>query len=162
MAASMISGLGVPVGARFSCYDASMPSVFTKIIRGEIPGRFVWKDDRVVAFLTIQPIHAGHVLVVPRQEVDHWIEVEPALWAHVMEVARSVGRALQHGFAPKRVGIVVAGFEVPHVHVHVLPTDSMADFEFTRARAAKPEELDAAAQKIRASLDALGLAHASA
>jgi diadenosine tetraphosphate (Ap4A) HIT family hydrolase len=139
-----------------------MASVFTKIIRGEIPGRFVWKDDRVVAFLTIQPIHAGHVLVVPRHECDHWIDLEPSLWAHVGEVAQTIGRALQHGFAPKRVGIVVAGFEVPHVHLHVIPTDSMADLEFARARAAKPEELDAAAAKIRASLDALGLPHGSA
>jgi histidine triad (HIT) family protein len=139
-----------------------MASVFTKIIAGEIPGRFVWKDDRVVAFLTIQPTHAGHVLVVPRQEVDHWIDLEPSLWAHVGEVARSIGRALQHAYAPKRVGILVAGFEVPHVHLHVIPTDSMADLDLSRARAAKPEELDAAAKTIRASLDALGLRHASA
>ena len=139
-----------------------MASVFTKIILGEIPGRFVWKDDRVVAFLTIQPIHAGHVLVVPRQEVDHWIDLEPGLWAHVGEVAQKIGRALQHGYAPKRIGVIVAGFEVPHVHMHVIPTDSMADLEFSRARAAKPEDLDAAATKIRASLESLGFAHASA
>ena len=146
----------------FSCYDRRMASVFTKIIGGEIPGRFVWKDDRVVAFLTIQPIHAGHVLVVPRQEVDHWIDLEPGLWSSVMEVSRTIGRALQHAYSPKRVGVIVAGFEVPHVHVHVIPSDSMADIEFSRARAAKPEELDAAAQRIRASLDALGFAHGSA
>jgi len=134
-----------------------MATVFTKIIRGELPGRFVWKDDRVVAFLTIQPIHAGHVLVVPRQEVSHWIDLEPALWSHVMDVARSIGRALQHGFASKRVGVIVAGFEVPHVHVHVLPTDSMADLDFSRARSATAEELDEAADRVRASLGALGV-----
>lgn len=138
-----------------------MASVFTKIIRGEIPGRFVWKDERAVAFLTIQPIHAGHVLVVPRQEVDHFIDLEPELWSHVMHVTHVIGQALQRAFTPKRVGVIIAGFEVPHVHVHVLPTDTMGDLEFARARAGKPEDLDAAATKIRGALKALGRSEAS-
>lgn len=139
-----------------------MASVFTKIIGGELPGRFVWKDDRVVAFLTIQPIRAGHVLVVPRQEVDQWIDLEPAVWSHVMHVSRSIGVALRRGFGCARVGLIVAGFEVPHVHVHVVPAQTMADVSFANARNAKPEDLDAAAQTIRAALEALGHAEASA
>ena len=70
-----------------------MPSLFTRIIDGEIPGRFVWKDDHCVAFLTIEPMRPGHTLVVPRKEVDHWIDLDSELSAHIFEVARVIGRA---------------------------------------------------------------------
>ncbi len=70
-----------------------MPSVFSLIIAGEIPGEFVWKDDRCVAFLSINPLAPGHTLVVPREEVDHWIDLDPALTAHIMGVAQVIGQA---------------------------------------------------------------------
>jgi histidine triad (HIT) family protein len=134
-----------------------MPTIFSRIISGELPGRFVWRDERCVAFLTINPIKPGHTLVVPRAEVDRWTDLEPALAAHLMIVAQAVGAAVQAAFAPARVGLIVAGFEVPHTHLHVLPVDSMADFDFATAEATPdPAALDRAAGAIRAALRAAG------
>lgn len=134
-----------------------MPSVFTRIIEGELPGRFVWRDERAVAFLSINPLATGHVLVVPVDEVDHWIDLAPATWLHCNEVVRTVGRAIDRAFSPARVGTAVAGFEVPHVHVHVFPAESMDDFDFRNA-AADPDEdaMDDAAERIRRALNELG------
>jgi len=103
-----------------------MPSIFTRIIDGEIPGRFVWRDDRAVAFLSIEPMRPGHVLVVPRTEVDHWIDLEPELAAHLFTVAQQIGRAQQAEWNPRRVGVLIVGDEVPHVHIHVVPITSPA------------------------------------
>lgn len=134
-----------------------MPTIFSRIISGELPGRFIWRDERCVAFLTINPIKPGHTLVVPRAEVDRWTELEPALAAHLMTVAQAVGAAVQVAFAPARVGLVIAGFEVPHTHLHVLPVDSMADFDFAAAEGAPdPAALDRAAEAIRAALREAG------
>jgi histidine triad (HIT) family protein len=134
-----------------------MASVFTKIIRGELPGRFVWKDEQAVAFLTINPVKPGHTLVVPRQEVDHWVDLEPALAEHLTRVAQGVGRAIQRAFRPRKVGWAIIGIEVPHVHIHLIPLDAIADLDFSKAeRDPKPADLDAAARKIRAELRALG------
>lgn len=96
-----------------------MPTIFSRIISGELPGRIVWSDDRVAAFLTIAPLTPGHTLVVPRAEVEEWTELDPELAAHVFAVAHTIGRALKKAFDAPRVGLVVAGFEVPHAHVHV-------------------------------------------
>lgn len=134
-----------------------MPSVFTQIIAGELPGRFVWRDDRVVAFLTINPIAPGHTLVVPREEVDHWIDLESDLAARIMHVSQAVGRAIQRAFQPTKVGQMIVGLEVPHVHVHLMPIDEIADISFARADPnPRAEDLDAAAEKIRAALRELG------
>ena len=134
-----------------------MASLFTKIIRGELPGRFVWKDDRAVAFLTIEPLRPGHTLVVPIQEVDHWIELEPSLAAHLFVVAQTIGRAQQRAFNPRRIGLSIVGIEVPHVHLHTVPIHAIADLDFARAdRKPNPADLDSAAAKIRAELRALG------
>jgi diadenosine tetraphosphate (Ap4A) HIT family hydrolase len=97
-----------------------MATLFTKIIEGEIPGRFVWRDDRAVVFLTIAPITPGHVLVVPIEEVDHWIDLDPELAAHLMRVAMEVGRAQMQVFTPRRIGMIIAGLEVPHCHLHLV------------------------------------------
>jgi histidine triad (HIT) family protein len=134
-----------------------MASVFTKIIDGELPGRFVWKDERAVAFLTINPVKPGHTLVVTREEVDHWIDLDPDLARHVMGVCHAVGRAIQQAFAPKRVGQAIVGIEVPHVHVHLIPIDAIADLDFSQADPnPRPEDLDAAAERIRSALRDLG------
>ena len=98
-----------------------MPTIFTRIIQGDLPGRFVWQDDRVVAFLTISPVKPGHTLVVPREEIDHWIDMEQDLARHVMDVCVAVGQAIQQAFGPLRVGQSIVGLEVPHVHLHVMP-----------------------------------------
>jgi histidine triad (HIT) family protein len=130
-----------------------MATLFTKIIDGEIPGRFVWRDDRAVAFLTIAPIAHGHTLVVPIEEVDHWVDLEPDLAAHIMELARRVGRAQMQAFSPRRIGLIVAGLEVPHCHLHVIPIESEADLSFARAdHSPDPARLDAAAEALRSAL----------
>jgi len=135
----------------------SMPSIFTKIIRGELPGRFVWRDPRAVAFLTIEPLRPGHALVVPIQEVDHWIDLEPELAAHLFLVAQKIGKAQARAFRPRRVGLALVGIEVPHVHLHTVPLDAISDLDFARAdRNARPADLDAAAAKLRAEMRALG------
>ena len=134
-----------------------MPTVFTRIIAGELPGRFVWRDDEVVAFLTIEPIRPGHVLVVPVAEVDHWVDLDPDAWARVSEVARVVGLAVRDAMGAARVGQMIAGFEVPHVHVHVFPAEDLGDLSFDRVdRAPDPADLDDAADRIRAALRAAG------
>jgi diadenosine tetraphosphate (Ap4A) HIT family hydrolase len=132
-------------------------SVFTMIIDGDLPGRFVWRDERAVAFLSINPLAHGHVLVVPVEEVDHWLDLDPLLWQHLSEVTRVVGLGVQAAFDPPRVGTIVAGFEVPHVHVHVFPTDRITDFDFANAaQDPDPAALDAAAESIREALRELG------
>ena len=130
-----------------------MPTLFTRIINGDLPGRFVWTDDRAVAFLTIAPLTAGHTLVVPRAEVDDWTDLEPQLLAHVMTVSRTIGAALKRAFDAPRAGLVVAGFEVPHAHVHVFPAWQMSDFDFGRIDPdVSAQELDANQKRILAAL----------
>jgi len=130
-----------------------MPSVFSRIIAGELPGRFVWRDEHVVAFLSIEPVAPGHVLVVPVEEVDHWIDLDPPLWTRVAAVSHVIGQALGAAFDAPRVGQMIAGFEVPHVHVHVFPARELADIGFARIDSTpEPVALDDAAARIRAAL----------
>lgn len=134
-----------------------MPTVFTRIIDGELPGRFVWRDEQCVAFLSINPIRHGHALVVPRAEVDRWTDLEPGLAAHLTSVAQLIGRAQQEAFNPRRVGLIIAGFEVPHTHLHVIPIDDMGGLDFANAAAqVDPAQLDSAAAAIRAALRRAG------
>ena len=130
-----------------------MPSIFTKIIAGEIPGTFVWKDDRCVAFLSIAPMMPGHTLVVPRDEVDHWIDLDPDLARHLFTVAQTIGKAQRQAFAPRRIGVMIVGDEVPHTHLHVVPINSAGELSFDHADPNPPEgSLDEAAAKLRAAL----------
>jgi histidine triad (HIT) family protein len=134
-----------------------MPTIFTRIIDGELPGRFVWRDDVCVAFLSINPLRTGHTLVVPRAEVDHWIDLDPDVNAHLMRVAQEIATVQQGIFAPVRVGLMIAGLEVPHVHLHVVPIDGMQDLDFARAdKDPDPAALDDAAARIRDALRAAG------
>ena len=130
-----------------------MASVFTMIINGEIPGRFVYQDPDVVAFLTIEPMTQGHTLVVPRAEVDNWQDVDPVLFGKVMDVAQRIGRAVCTAFDAQRAGMIIAGLEVPHLHVHVFPAYNLTDFGFAHVdRNPSPESLDEAAARIKAAL----------
>jgi histidine triad (HIT) family protein len=134
-----------------------MPTLFTRIIDGEIPGRFVWRDERVVAFLTIAPLAPGHTLVVPVEEVDHWIDLEPDLLAHVMDVARQIGQAQQAAFSPTKVGVLVVGEEVPHAHVHLVPFTGLDQLDFANADPSPdPAALDTAADLLRSTLRTQG------
>lgn len=118
-----------------SLESVTVTSVFTKIIDGEIPANMVWSDDQVVAFLSVNPLGAGHTLVVPRAEVDQWLDADPELLDHLTSVAHAVGDAIREVYAPPRVGLVIAGFEVPHLHVHVFPATDLASFDFANAAA---------------------------
>jgi histidine triad (HIT) family protein len=130
-----------------------MATIFTRIIDGELPGRFVWRDDRCVAFLSINPLRPGHVLVVPRDEVEHWIDLAPDVWAHLTTVSRAIGSALQAAYNPEKVGLMLAGLEVPHVHIHLVPIEGLNDLNFANAQTdPDPADLDAAAQTIRTAL----------
>lgn len=131
----------------------SMATVFTRIINGELPGRFVYEDDDIVAFLTIAPITHGHTLVVPRAEIDQWQDVEPAVFNRVMEVSQLIGKAVCKAFHVERAGVIIAGLEVPHLHVHVFPAYNLSDFGFANADPnPAPESLDEAQAKIKAAL----------
>jgi diadenosine tetraphosphate (Ap4A) HIT family hydrolase len=134
-----------------------MTTVFTRIVDGELPARFVWSDDRVVAFLAVNPLGPGHTLVVPRQEVDQWVDAPPELLAHLTAVAHAVGGAIRAVWAPPRVGLLVAGFEVPHLHVHVFPAADMRAFDFANAAASvDPATEDGHADALRSALRAAG------
>ena len=130
-----------------------MSTLFTKIIAGEIPARFVWADDVAVAFGTIAPITDGHVLVVPRAEIVQLTDAPDDVLAHLVLVARTIGRAQQQAWSAPRAALLVAGFEVDHLHLHVLPAWGEASLSFSNARTDVPAaELDAAAERIRATL----------
>lgn len=135
-----------------------MATVFTRIIEGEIPGTFVWKDELCVAFMSINPLRSGHTLVVPREEIDHWLDCPDPLRDHLFAVAQTIGRAIQEGFSPSRVGLMIAGLEVPHLHIHVVPIDGVRDLDFANASATvDPEQLEDAAEAIRGALSDQGV-----
>ena len=132
-----------------------MTTLFSRIIAGELPGHFVYRDDTVVAFLTIGPITTGHTLVVPIAEVDHWIDLDDDTVAHLNVVAKKVGRAQVAAFGAERVSLIIAGLEVPHTHLHVLPIHSESDIDFRKARTDVPaEELAEVAAQLKAAIDA--------
>lgn len=134
-----------------------MTTVFSRIIAGELPARFLWSDDRVVAFLSVNPLGPGHTLVVPREELDQWIDASADLLARVTSVAQAVGAAVRAVWAPPRVGLMVAGFEVPHLHVHVFPAADMRAFDFANAAATvDAAEQDGYADALREALRAAG------
>jgi histidine triad (HIT) family protein len=139
-----------------------VPSIFSRIIDGELPGRFVWKDESCVVFLSNRPLRPGHALVVPRAEVDHWIDLEAGLLAHLTETAQAVGKAQMAGFKPVRIGMMVAGLEVPHCHIHVVPIRGVHDLDFgNQDPDPDPAMMDDAAATIRRELKKLGYAEVS-
>ncbi|WP_026181085.1 HIT family protein [Demetria terragena] len=134
-----------------------MATLFTKIIEGEIPGHFVWQDDRCVAFLVIDPITDGHTIVVPRQEVDQWLDADPDLLHHLTSVAQHIGLAQRAAFEAPRVSLLTAGFEVPHLHLHVFPITGEADISFAQATRGQDQTLLAEqADRLRCALRDLG------
>ncbi len=140
-----------------------MATIFTRIINGELPGRFVWRDEIAVAFLSINPMQTGHTLVVPVAEVDHWLDLDPDTVAHLNRVAQQIGKAQMEAFSPARIGLMIAGLEVPHTHLHLVPMNGVHDLDFANA-AADPdaEDMDAAAGAIRQALTNQGASGVSA
>ncbi|WHI47828.1 HIT family protein [Microbulbifer sp. VAAF005] len=137
-----------------------MASIFTQIINGDLPGNFIWRDEKVVAILTISPIKAGHCLVIPVEEINHWDDVPEELATHLMLVAQKVAKGLKATYSPKRVGVMIAGIEVPHTHIHLIPVDELSDFDFSKQKPASSEQLAHEAEKIRQSLKELGFSEA--
>jgi len=132
-------------------------TIFTRIIDGDIPGTFIWRDNKCVAFMSINPMSYGHALVVPIAEVDHWVDLEPDLSQHLFAVAHHISKAQHAAFSPERVGLIIAGYEVPHTHIHVLPTNEMSDLSFSNAATSVDrEDLENAASAIHQQLVALG------
>jgi histidine triad (HIT) family protein len=130
-----------------------MPTIFTRIMAGEIPGTFVHRDDHCAVIMSINPLAHGHALVIPTAEVEHWIDLDTDLASHLFGVAHRVGRAQQRAFPCERVGLIIAGYEVPHTHLHVVPTTTMRELDFRfAATSVERDELEAAARAIREHL----------
>jgi len=139
-----------------------MPTLFSKIIAGELPAHFVWKDDVCVGFLSIAPLKPGHTLVVPRAEVDHWLDLDRDVVQHLAGVTHSVGKAIQRAYDPVKVGSIILGLEVPHVHIHVAPIWGPTDLDFHNANpGVAAEELAREADTMRGALRDLGYAEVS-
>jgi histidine triad (HIT) family protein len=132
-------------------------TIFSRIIDGELPGRFVWRDERVVAFLPIALLAPGHTLVVPIEPIDHWIDLPDDLNAAVWQVAKAIGGALQEAYNPSKVGVLVVGEEVPHAHIHLVPYTDLGQLSFANQDTdPDPAELDGHAERIKATLRARG------
>jgi histidine triad (HIT) family protein len=127
-----------------------MATVFSRILAGELPGTFVHRDDLCAVLLSINPLAPGHALVIPVDEIDHWVDISAELSAHLFDVARRVGDAQRRAFTCERVGLIIAGYEVPHAHIHVIPTSGMHQLDFRNAAASvSRDDLDAWAAAIR-------------
>lgn len=128
----------------------TMASIFTRIINREIPGHIVAEDDQHIAFLDIMPLVHGHVLVVPKREVDYIFDLDDATLSGLQLFAKKVAVAIKKAFPCERVGVAVIGLEVPHTHIHLVPLNSMDDINFARPKLKlSTEELSADADKIR-------------
>ena len=132
------------------------------IIEGKLPARFVWKDGACVAFLSNRPLRPGHTLVVPRAEIDHWLDLDTGLLSHLIETAQMIGKAQMAGFKPARIGMMLAGLEVPHCHFHVVPIRGVHDLDFgNQDPDPDPKVMDEAAETIRRELRKLGSSEVS-
>lgn len=110
-----------------------MATVFSRIISGELPGTFIYKDEICVVFMSINPISRGHALVVPRTEVDQWTDLPDEISQHCFAVAKRIGQAQKIALRCTRSALIIAGFEVPHCHLHVIPANSIEDVSFENA-----------------------------
>ena len=133
-----------------------MTTIFTRIINGEIPGTFVHRDEACVAFMSINPMADGHVLVIPRDEVEHWVDLSPYIASHLFEVSHRISRALSIAFPCEKVGLIIAGYEVNHSHIHLIPTTHMGQLSFANAASSvERSTLEVHAEKIIAALASL-------
>lgn len=127
-----------------------MASIFTKIINREIPAHIVAEDEKCIAFLDIMPLVKGHVLVVPKKEVDYIFDMEPEALAELNLFAQKVAKAMDKTIKCTRIGVAVIGLEVPHVHIHLVPLRTMDDINFSRPKLKlSSEELAEVAATIR-------------
>lgn len=130
-----------------------MASIFAKIISGEIPAYKVTETEDFLAFLDIQPVSTGHVLVVPKKEVDYLFDLDDELYIGLMVFAKTVAKGLEKAIRCKRIGITVIGLEVPHAHIHLIPINGMDDMNFSKQKLnPSKEELSEVAEKIKQAI----------
>ena len=129
-----------------------MASVFTKIINGELPSYKIHEDDLTISILTLDQVNPGHVLVIPKQETNHWFDVPAETFTRVALNSQKIAKAIKEATGCPRVGTMVAGFEVPHYHLHLIPAWSIPDLDFKRAKKLPAEEMQALQKKITAAL----------
>lgn len=129
-----------------------MASIFTKIINREIPGYIVAENDDFIAFLDVNPNAKGHTLCVPKKEVNKLFDLDEATYNDLMQFSRKVAVALEKVIPCKRIGMSVIGLEVPHVHVHLIPLNTMADIQFQQKTSLTKEEFEQLAKTISANL----------
>lgn len=126
-----------------------MPSIFSRIVAGEIPAHKLAETDDYLAFLDVMPTTMGHTLVIPKKEVDYLFALDEELYTGLMAFARKIAPAIEKAVPCKRIGVAVIGLEVPHAHVHLIPLNSMADMNFNHKIKPGQDELAATAEKIR-------------
>ncbi|MBF0523311.1 MAG: HIT family protein [Candidatus Omnitrophica bacterium] len=130
-----------------------MASLFTKIVNGEIPCHKIAEDKDYLAFLDIRPINPGHALVIPKKEIDYIFDVDDQLLLGLMIFAKKIARAIKKSVPCTRIGIMVAGIEVPHCHIHLIPINNIGDLNFANAKPVPKEELADIAQQIKKNLE---------
>ena len=136
-------------------------TLFSRIIQGQIPGTFVYRDDFCVAFMTINPITTGHLLVVPIDEVDEWTDLPSELSSHLFKVAAQISEAQKIAFKCARIALIIAGYEIPHCHLHLIPSNSMADLNFENAiTSSNRDDLEQSSALIIAELRRMNVAGA--
>ena len=126
--------------------------IFCKIVAGEIPSAKIWEDENFYAFLDINPINPGHTLLIPKKHEDYLFELEDPHYSDIFHKAKNLAHPLKKATGATRVGLIVEGFLVPHVHLHLIPIHKGGELDPSRARKASPEELSEIAEKIRAEL----------
>lgn len=127
-----------------------MPSLFTRIVNGEIPSYKLAESEHYLAFLDVKPVRIGHALVIPKLEVDHLFDLEGELLEGILPFAKDVARKIKAVVPCTRIGMSVIGLEVPHAHIHLIPIDGLADMDFTRTRVElSPAEFTDLADRIR-------------
>lgn len=129
-----------------------MPSIFNRIINGEIPCHKILENEKYLAFLDVRPVNPGHTLVIPKKEIDYIFDADDALLSELIVFAKKVAKAIKAEVPCKKVGIMVAGLEVPHLHIHLIPINSVGDLNFSHAKPATADELSSLAQKIQKRL----------
>ena len=129
-----------------------MPTLFTRIVNGEIPCHKICEDDRFLAFLDIRPINPGHTLVIPKREIDYFFNLDDVMMSGIMVFAKKVATAIKKTVECRRIGVMVAGIEVPHAHVHLIPIQEVGDLNFAKAKPADQKELAQMAERIRKNL----------
>jgi len=138
---------------KFQYKHKAMPTIFTKIIKGEIPCYKIAENERYFAFLDINPLAKGHILVIPKQETDYLFDLEDDLLAGMNVFAKKIAVAQKTAIECKRVGVAVLGLEVPHAHIHLIPMNSEADINFSNPKLKyEHEEFEAIAESIRKKL----------